>query len=435
MNSDIAISVRNLSKKFKLFGSRKERLLEALHPFRKSYHDEFWALKDLSFDINCGEIVGVMGRNGSGKSTLLQIICSVMTATRGEIHTNGRVSALLELGSGFNPEFTGRNNVLLNGTLMGIPRSTMLRRLPMIEAFADVGEFFDQPMKTYSSGMFVRVAFAAAIHVEPDILVIDEVLSVGDAKFQHRCFQRIREFMQQGKTIIVVSHDTDTLLRICHRGIAIDAGELGYIGEISGAVNFYHRLLFDGSETSNSISDIPESTLELAGDMLSTDKRDKVFEKPFYNPHETRMGNGSAKIVDIDVIANGQLNPPEIPARAKIEIIVKIVFEQNLEDISVGFGFVTLDGTYAYGTNFDMLKGQLISCNSGEIRIVKFRFISQFTGGNYFLNVGCHQPTKDGDRFIDVRRSIARLSLSATHDAVGFVNLDVDYETIDPNKT
>lgn len=154
-----AITVRNVSKKFRLFASPKERLMEALHPFRKKYHHEFWALREASFEVGRGEIVGILGRNGSGKSTLLQIICSVMRATQGEAHVNGRISALLELGAGFNLEFTGRDNVILNGAIMGFPRKEMLRKLPEIEAFADIGEFFDQPVKTYSSGMFVRVAF------------------------------------------------------------------------------------------------------------------------------------------------------------------------------------------------------------------------------------------------------------------------------------
>lgn len=244
MNQDVAIEVSQVSKKFRLFNSPKERIAEALHPFRKKYHREFWALKDISFDIHRGEIVGILGKNGSGKSTLLQIICSVMQPTEGGVEVHGRISALLELGAGFNPEFTGQENVLLNGSIMGVSRQEMLQRLPDIEAFADIGDFFDQPVKTYSSGMFVRVAFAAAVHVDPEILVVDEALSVGDSKFQHRCFQRIREFMERGKTIVVVSHSTDTLLRICHRGIVIDSGKLSFIGPIAAAVNHYQNLLF-----------------------------------------------------------------------------------------------------------------------------------------------------------------------------------------------
>jgi len=214
MQNDIAISVTHVSKKFRLFASPRERLVEALHPLRKQYHREFWALREVSFDVMKGEIIGVLGRNGSGKSTLLQIICEVMQATTGSVQVNGKISALLELGAGFNPEFSGRENVILNGAIMGFSRSEMIERMPAIEAFAEIGEHFDQPVKTYSSGMFVRVAFAAAIHVDPEILIIDEALSVGDAAFQHRCFQRIREFVEQGKTILFVSHSVDTMLRM-----------------------------------------------------------------------------------------------------------------------------------------------------------------------------------------------------------------------------
>jgi lipopolysaccharide transport system ATP-binding protein len=177
---EIAISLKNISKKYRLFNSPQDRFWEALHPFNKKYHKEFWALKDVSFDVLKGQTVGIIGRNGSGKSTILQILCSILRPTSGEVTVNGRVSALLELGSGFNPEFTGRQNVMMKGMIMGFSEAEMRNRFPEIEAFADIGEFIDQPMKIYSSGMSVRLAFATAINVDPDILVIDEALAVGD---------------------------------------------------------------------------------------------------------------------------------------------------------------------------------------------------------------------------------------------------------------
>ena len=220
-----------MSKKFRLFASPKERFLEALHPFRKQYHREFWALRDVSFQVQRGEIVGILGRNGSGKSTLLQVICSVMQATSGEVRVNGRIAALLELGAGFNPEFTGRDNVILSGAIMGFSRKEMLRRLPEIEAFADIGEFFNQPVKTYSSGMFVRVAFAAAIHVDPDILVVDEALAVGDAKFQRKCLLQIEKIRASGAAILFVSHSLETITSLCSRAIILENGALVSDGE------------------------------------------------------------------------------------------------------------------------------------------------------------------------------------------------------------
>ncbi|PPK71566.1 lipopolysaccharide transport system ATP-binding protein [Methylobacter tundripaludum] len=442
MNKEIAISVRRVSKKFRLFNSAKERLAEALHPFRKKYHREFWALQDVSFDVYRGEIIGILGKNGSGKSTLLQIICSVMQPTEGVVEVSGRISALLELGAGFNPEFTGRENVILNGSIMGISRQEMLRRLPAIEAFADIGDFFDQPVKTYSSGMFVRVAFAAAIHVDPEILVVDEALSVGDSKFQHRCFQRIREFMEQGKTIIVVSHSTDTLLRICHRGIVFDSGKLSHIGPIASAVNHYQNLLFGSPDAVEKSSELvfedkknkAEISTSLIG-ALSNDTRDKVSEKPNYNSHEVRLGSGAATIIDFDLISAGIINPHEISAHAETELIIKLRYNDDLTNTSVGFALVTIDGTYVFGTNMIMMQAPLINAEAGRCYAVKFMFTSRLVGGEYFLNIGCNQLVDGTDMFLDVRRSVARIKFSDTPSVVGFVDLGVVHEVIDLNIT
>ncbi len=361
MREEIAISVREVAKKFRLFSSSKERLFEALHPFRKQYHREFWALQGVSFDICRGEVIGILGRNGSGKSTLLQVICSVMHPTHGEVVVNGRISALLELGAGFNPEFTGRENVILNGAIMGISRREMLRGLPEIEAFADIGEFFDQPVKTYSSGMFVRVAFAAAIHVDPEILIVDEALSVGDARFQHRCYQKIRDFMEQGKTVLVVSHATDTLLRICHRGVVIDAGRVVHVGPISEAVTHYHALLFGNQVPHQETVDLPDQQAEVKSrvvvgqrHILTSDPTDYTASRAAYNPHETRMGSGAVGLVDFEIVVGDMIDPPEIPEHAEVELLVKLHFRESLERVSFGFALVSVDGTYIAGTNSEM---------------------------------------------------------------------------------
>jgi len=252
----IAVSVQNVSKKFRLFNSPKERLLEVLHPFKKKYHREFWALTDINLEVEKGTTVGIIGRNGSGKSTLLQIICSILRPTSGIVTTNGRISSLLTLGAGFNPEFTGRNNVLMNGALMGFSTEEMKQRLPVIEAFADIGEFIDQPVKIYSSGMFVRLAFATAINVDPDILIIDEALAVGDAKFQHKCFQKFHEFQAAGKTILFVSHNTDAVIRHCDYAILLENGQIIEIGEPKLITNYYIDLLFTGKISNYQLSPV-----------------------------------------------------------------------------------------------------------------------------------------------------------------------------------
>lgn len=444
MDTSIAISIRNVSKKFRLFSSPRKRLLEALHPFRKQYHNEFWALKNMSFDVHRGEIIGILGRNGSGKSTLLQIICSVMQATQGEVLVNGRISALLELGAGFNPEFTGRDNVILNGVIIGIPRKDMLRKLPEIEAFADIGKFFNQPVKTYSSGMFVRVAFAAAIHVDPEILIIDEALSVGDARFQHRCFQRIRDFMEQGKTILVVSHNTDTLLRICHRGVVLEAGELRHIGSISSAVNCYTALLYGSTkkielstETANSSSRTatPDGTSLPIGS-LSEDTRDRVAEKSCYNVHETRIGYGTVKIIDFDLIVDGEVNPHEIKTHSDVQLIFKMLFNESLSDVYIGFSIETVDGTFIFGTNSEIMNMPFLSADAGNCLAVRLRWKSHLAGGEHFLSLGCHRYI-DGEKcFLDVRNSVAHLKFADTPASNGFVDLELDYEIIEqPGKS
>lgn len=438
MNVLPAIQVKKIGKKFRLFSSSRERLAEALHPFRKQYHKEFWALRNVSFEIGRGEIVGILGRNGSGKSTLLQIICGVMRATEGGITVNGRISALLELGAGFNPEFTGRENVILNGAIHGFSRQEMLARIDDIEAFADIGEFFDQPVKVYSSGMFVRVAFASAIHVEPEILVVDEALSVGDSKFQHRCFQKIRSFMEAGKTILVVSHSTDTLLRICDRGIVMDRGELVLVGDITSTVNCYQKILFGAHETV-SHANIEESPIDPATFIppktspvltsLSTDRIDRLSERPDYNPHEVRMGSGKARIIDFDLMADGVLNPNEISTPARCELTMKIRCDQDVT-VSAGFAVVSLEGTYVSGTNLAMLEQPLIHLRAGDCVALRFYWQSSIAGGEYFLNLGCNEFVDGEDHFVDVRRSVAHIKFSATPHTVGFVDLQVVPEII-----
>jgi lipopolysaccharide transport system ATP-binding protein len=439
MSDDTVIAVHHVSKMFRLFSSPKERLLEALHPFRRRYHSEFWALRGVSFDVKRGEIIGIMGRNGSGKSTLLQIICSVMQPTQGQALVNGRISALLELGAGFNPEFTGRDNVILNGAILGISRKEMLQKMPEIEAFADIGAFFDQPVKTYSSGMFVRVAFSAAIHVDPEILIVDEALSVGDAKFQHRCYERIRTIMEQGKSILVVSHNTDILLRICHRGIVLDAGGMQYIGNISDAVDRYAEILYGSKQPScesynenmsqvTSIEDIASSEILIGSKRRSEDLRDRVVDNPYYNELETRIGNGAVKIIDFELIIDGEINPHEIQAHKDVQLIVKILFNESIPDVSFGFAIVSFDGTYVGGTNLDMMNEPLFSAEAGQVKIIRLQWKSHLAGGEYFLNIGCYRYREGEKEFLDVRRSMAKLKFADTR-SIGFVDFEMHIDT------
>ena len=245
--SEIAISLKNVSKCFKRYGRPIDRLKELLLP-GKSRAEFFWALQDINLTLPRGETLGIVGKNGSGKSTLLQIIAGTLTPTTGEVQVNGRVSALLELGSGFNPEFTGRQNVFFNGRLLGLSQNEIEDKFDNIARFADIGDFIEQPVKTYSSGMFVRLAFAVAINVEPDILMVDEALSVGDIKFQLKCFTKFREFQQKGTTIIFVTHDSNLIKRYCNRAILLNLGQNLLDGKPNKVINYYTKILFSEQE-------------------------------------------------------------------------------------------------------------------------------------------------------------------------------------------
>jgi len=240
-----AVSLHGIEKRYQLYRSSLERCKEALHPFRKRYAEEFAALKGIDLEIPRGETWGIIGLNGSGKSTLLKIICGVIQPSAGRVQVNGRISALLELGSGFNPEYTGRENLFFAGVLAGFSRAEMEARFPEIAAFAEIGEFMDQPVKNYSSGMLMRLAFAVSVHIEPDILVIDEALAVGDARFQHKCIKKIKEF-QNRSTIILVTHDLNAVLTLCDRVAWLHQGELLEVGPPKEITDRYTQAFYEG---------------------------------------------------------------------------------------------------------------------------------------------------------------------------------------------
>lgn len=245
MNKDIAIKVENLSKVYKLYNAPIDRMKEALHPFKKSYHKEFYALNDVSFEIKKGETVGIIGKNGSGKSTLLKIVTGVLTPTTGKVTVNGRISALLELGAGFNPEYTGMENIYFQGNLMGFEREEMEAKVQEILDFADIGDFIHQPVKNYSSGMFARLAFAVAINVEPEILIVDEALSVGDMAFQNKCMNKMKQLMEKdGCTVVFVSHSLAAVRLVCEKAIWINSGVLEKDGDVDLVTDLYETSMF-----------------------------------------------------------------------------------------------------------------------------------------------------------------------------------------------
>jgi lipopolysaccharide transport system ATP-binding protein len=334
----VAISVKNLSKSYRMYPSPKEKLKELLHPFGKKYHKEFWALKDISFDVKKGECVGIIGRNGSGKSTLLQMICGVLQPTEGEVKVNGRISALLELGAGFNPEFTGRDNVYMNGALMGFNRQEMEERFDAITSFADIGQFIDQPVKTYSSGMFVRLAFSCAVNVDPDVLIVDEALSVGDALFQKRCFQKMEELVSKGITMLFVSHDQETIRSMTSRAILLNRGRKQTEAISAEAVLEYRRLLHE----------------EEKAYIASMAAKAAV---PRLNAAETRssklsFGDADAEIIEVKVFDKAGEEGSIFYPGDLMKITVKFRVNKDLTHLSVGVRIRNKEGVkiYSWGT-------------------------------------------------------------------------------------
>jgi lipopolysaccharide transport system ATP-binding protein len=462
MNAKSAISVCNVSKRFKLFHSRKERLAEALHPFKKQYHTEFWAVKDISFDVGRGEIVGVLGRNGSGKTTLLQIMCSVMTPTNGDIQSNGRISALLGLGVGFNPDFTGRNNALLNGILVGIPRQEMLRRIPAIEAFADIGEYFDQPMRTYSSGMFMRVGFAAAIFVNPDILVIDEVLGVGDIQFQEKCFRKISEFKRNGVTIILVTHSTNLAVELCDKIIVLDSGNKKYSGDPQRALRVYEEILFPHNneiETVNAQSpnkkksisgqheNQPEAITVIDSKNLEVNPKGPLLQKFLlelpvsdqcqlrrsYNINEFRFGEGGGEIVDYLVIATGdhyEEDPVLINSGTEVHVYIKVLGKLGISKPTIGIGLFTPTGLMVSASNSRLLKIDLLEIEKGVTYIYRIKFRMLLLGGVYFVHFGLTEERLGQIVRHDARQSLAMIRVEKTAQLEGLADISMQLEEL-----
>lgn len=433
--SDVVISVEHLSKSYRLYPSHRERFKEALHPFRKRYHEEFWALRDVSFDLVRGRNVGILGRNGAGKSTLLQLIAGVLTPTSGKIMVAGRVSALLELGAGFNPELSGRENVALSSTLLGGPTDQLAQRIANVEAFADIGRFFDQPMKVYSSGMHARVAFANAIEVDPDILIVDEILGVGDAKFQEKCYDKLNSLRNRGVCILFVSHSTDVVQRNCEWALLLEQGRLVAEGDADAVVARYHDLLYGTRQ----IAEPPPRSNAKVGVMAAPDLDnaiDGVFREfledrseplylrfPYYNPNERRLGSAEAQVVDFLVAANGDFHFHVLAGHEVLTIYLKVRFARDIAAPGVGWAIVSAEGIVIAGSNTVLRQTELPSARGGETWIYAIEIKPNLCGGQYFLNAGIGECNGHDWHYLDVRRSVIHLPVSGSGRGSGFFEM------------
>jgi len=446
-----AISVDGVSKKYKLFPSKRARIREALDPRRRSFHHEFWALRDISFTVGRGHTVGILGMNGSGKSTLLQIIASVLQPTTGAVRVAGKVAALLELGAGFNPDLTARENVVLHGTIMGLSRVEIVDRMSDIEAFADIGEFFEQPMKTHSSGMFMRVAFATALYVDPEVLIIDEALSVGDARFQEKCFRRFRTFQDAGKTILFVTHDRSAVPRLCSMGLLLHQGKLVGIGDPGEMADLYGELLTVGSlarqgaarPTTGHSDTVGSSSQSQSGaarmeSPTAPAVRDETVRRfatahasgdrcplnPTYNKYEQRFGNGHAEIVDYLIVEGDRANPTTLPAGADVEFYFKVRFHRDIEAPILGITFTNSEGVVVYAVNNAWMKQALAAARAGDVRVYRYRVRLSLAAGDWFLEPGMAETTTD---ICDCRTALATFHLTDRAHYGGLARLEIEF--------
>lgn len=418
------IVVKDVRKKYRLFNSASERWKEALHPFSKRYHREFWALNGISFDVTRGETVGILGRNGCGKSTLLQVICGILQPTSGSVVVNGRISSILELGAGLNPEFTGRENVVFQAEVSGLSRKETLRRLPEIEAFADIGQFFDQPVKTYSSGMFVRVAFASATNLDPDILVVDEALAVGDAKFQYRCFQKFREFQARGATILFVSHAAELVIRHCGRALLLEGGRLIADGAPEAVARRYIDLLEErpldppSARSEAKAVSAPRAEARQAGKsadaageavaafLASKPSSDRCAQRASYNRGEHDQRSPRAEIVDYLIVSGNRADISEIVSGDEVDVYVKVQFHARVERPSFGMAIKTKEGLDLYALNSAWTPTESASASAGQFRIARFRATFSFNSGDIFLDFGVDEVNA-APRYANICRRMA----------------------------
>lgn len=439
MSSEPAIHVRGVAKAFPVYRKPHHRLLQMLSPDKRRWYREFQALRGIDLTIARGETVGIVGRNGSGKSTLLQLICGTLTPSAGEVSVRGRIAALLELGAGFNPEFTGRENVYLNGSILGVERDEMDSRFGDIAAFADIGEFIDQPVKTYSSGMYVRLAFAVAINVDPEILIIDEALSVGDEAFQRKCFARIDAIRDSGATVLFVSHAASTVVDLCDRAILLDQGELIAEGTPKHVVSQYQKMLH---APANRATALREQIKDMhRGDMPSDGM--PVRNGPSVAAHEpapeAHWIEGLVAPAPVSYEDRGAvLDDPHLQTLSgrRVNVLVageeyvyayRIRLHRTCAGVRCGMMIRTVTGIDLGGSVSSRNDDALALVEAGASLDVRIRFRCLLSPGTYFLNAGIMARLSEGEEFVNRWVDVAMFRVMPVPDSVvtGLVNFDV----------
>ena len=430
MSSESSISVKGLGKDYRIYGRPIDRIREMYSVRGRNYHSVFTALDDVSFDVAPGETVGIIGPNGSGKSTLLEMVCGTLTPTRGTVAVNGRLAALLELGAGFNPAFSGRENVYLNAALLGISKEEVHERFEDIVEFAGIGEFIEHPVSTYSSGMYVRLAFATAVNTDPEILIVDEALAVGDIRFQRKCFRRFQEMQKAGKTILFVTHSVDLVQTHCSRAIYLNSGEVRSKGEPKVVIQDYLEDLF-GSETSDESGDASPREQERSSKIVRSAPgrdlpRDLCPSRPLYNPNEYRWGDQRAVIFDY---AFGSVDGPirgGFERGQRISLDVSIYLTETIDDLIIGFTVKTVDGRTVFGANTRERGIELPSLSAGDHLPIQFCFVCALIPGEYFLSIGIAQDDHSRDNIaVDRRYDLIHMPVRGASGDFGVADLDL----------
>ncbi len=414
MSSDIAIRVKNITKAYQIYDKPQDRLKQSLWRGRKQFYREFKALDNVSFEVKKGETVGIIGRNGSGKSTLLQIICGTLSPTSGDVEANGRIAALLELGSGFNPEFTGRENVYMNAAILGLSRAETGARFDDIAAFADIGDFIEQPVKKYSSGMLMRLAFSVAINVAPQILIVDEALSVGDELFQRKCFSRIEAIKNNGATILFVSHSGGAIVELCDHAVLLDSGEKLAMGGPKHIIGKYQKLIYAPEDKRSAIRDEIRSSDggwqgSLSPSISQTSKNEYDIEtgpEELFDPALKPMSTVSyesqgAYIESTEILTLTGKKVNCLKRNRSYRYTYKVKFDKGATNVRFGMLIKTLSGLELGGAVSAPTVGQGIPyLEPGTIVNVEFRFNCNLNPGSYFLNAGVLGISREEETYL-----------------------------------
>ncbi|QIR78106.1 ABC transporter ATP-binding protein [Sulfurospirillum diekertiae] len=423
------LEVVGVGKAYRAYNSEFDRVLSWFGIDLKPEH-ETWTLQDFNFSIASGEAIGIIGQNGAGKSTLLKIITGTLKPSKGSVAVRGKIAAILELGMGFHPDLTGRQNAYHSAGLMGYSLEQIDGVIEEIESFADIGEYFEQPVRTYSSGMQARVAFAVATAFRPDILIVDEALSVGDAYFQAKCYERIIEFKKKGTSLLLVTHSINDIVRHCDRAVFLKKGLLIMDGSPKDVSNLYFDELFGKSK--KMVQNLHEQ--QIKNHLTNTNSCDDIFHTRFgYRKEEYRWGNGGAKIIDYSIVSNEKEFPQQLESNALTDFYVKVHFDSSFHDLTIGFLIKTLDGVFLYGTNSYIASygKEIMEVERGDIKIFKFSLSMSLNSGHYLVSFGVATGPQENLEPLDRRYDSIMICVDRSVSFWGIMDLNAKFEVIE----